>query len=129
MGPAFQHALQHTWRAMTAYLVSRDYPSDTVPIAPNHRLYEAVNREAILVRETLAPLRSRRRGTEDRETDVLQELVAKAALLGLHMFSQRDVTAFFWNQKVEVFPGLRQKPLLPGAMDGASWVLIREPQL
>lgn len=114
---------------MTAYLVSGDYPSDIASIAPNNRLYEAVNREATHVREALAPLRSRRRGTENRETDVLRELVAKAALLGLHMFSQRNATEFFWSQKVQVFPGLRQKPLLPGVMDGASWVTIREPQL
>lgn len=129
MGPAFQHAFQHTWRAMTAYLVSGDYPQDRESVSPNNRSYEAINREASYLREALAPLRCRRKGSEEREMDVLRELLAKAALLGLHMFSQRSATEFFWTQKFEVFPGLRQKPLLPGAMDGASWVTIREPRL
>lgn len=114
---------------MTAYLVSNEYPSDRAPLASNHRLQESVNREAIVIKEALALLRCKRRGTEDRETDALRELVAKAALLGFHIFSQKNVTELFWSQKTEVFPGLRQKPLLPGAMDGASWVIIREPQL
>lgn len=114
---------------MTSYLVSNTYTPDRVAIVPHNRLYEAVNREAANIREALAPLRYRRKGTEERETDVLRELVAKAALLGLHMFSQRNVTEFFWRRKVEVFPGLRQKSLPPEAMDGASWVTIREPQL
>lgn len=122
-------ALEHTWRAMTSYLVSNTYPSDRPALTPTHLLYEAVNREATNLREVLAPLRHRRDGTEERETDVLRELVAKAALLGLHMFSQRNVTELFWRKKVEVFPGVRQTSVMPEAINGASWLIIREPQL
>lgn len=114
---------------MTAYLVSSTYHQDRVSISTSHPLYEAINREASNVKGALASLRYRRKGTEDRETDVLRDLIAKAALLGLRMFSQRDVTEFFWSRKVEVFPGVRQRPIHHGAIDGASWVTIREPQL
>lgn len=114
---------------MTAFLVSSIYPLHKEPLRSSHRLYEAVDREARSLRDTLAPLRSKRKGTETREHEVLLELVAKASLLGLRMFAQRKPTEFFWLKKNETFPGLRQRLLQPGTVDGRPWQSIREPQM
>lgn len=123
---SFMH-MQQTWRAMTAYLVSSVYPPSKSRLTSSDRLYQVVEREAGNIRDALAPLRSRRQGSEDRENDVLRELVARAALFGMRMFSQRKPTECFWTKKDETFSGVRQKSTQPSTTDGRSWVVIREP--
>jgi hypothetical protein len=114
---------------MTAHLISLTYPPDQKPTAPSSRLFEAVDREARKIGDALAPMRLRRPGTEDRENDVLRDIVARAALLGLNMFSQQSPTEFFWLKKGEIFPGIRQRSVDPRTADTGPWVTVRPPQM
>lgn len=120
--------MQHIWRKMTAHLVSDMYPLGRARLTSSDHLYHIVEREARIIRDALAPFRYRRKDTEERENDVLQELVATAAAFGWRMFSERRATEFFWTQRDQTFPGVRQKSDQSGPVDGGLWVVIREPQ-
>lgn len=113
---------------MTAYLVADMYPPNKIRLTSSDQLYPIVEREARKIRDVLTPFRYRRKGTEGREDDVLEDLVARAAAFGWRMFSERKTTEFFWTERDQTFPGVRQRSEPSGFVDGTSWVVIREPQ-
>jgi hypothetical protein len=112
--------MQNTWRTLTADLLSTTYSTSTTPLRSSDPRSGALEDTVAIIMKTLEPFRLKQQGSEMREHEILIELVAKAALLGLRLFVQTTPTELFWtdtsshgpvnqvSQHMEVFPGVRQ---------------------
>ncbi|KAI0155610.1 hypothetical protein BJ166DRAFT_530932 [Pestalotiopsis sp. NC0098] len=114
-----QH-MQNVWRSLTADLLSTTYPTSGLPLKSSDPRSGALEDTVAVIMKTLDTFRIKHQGSETREHEMLIELVAKAARLGLRLFTQTAPTELFWSdtgstgqvsqvsKTIEVFPGVRQ---------------------
>lgn len=112
--------MQNVWRTLSVDLLSSTYSTSITPLRSSDPRSGALEDTVAVIMKALEPLRLKQRGSETREHEMLIELVAKAALLGLRLFMQTAPTELFWSdsssrghnsqvsQHMEVFPGVRQ---------------------
>lgn len=112
--------MQNVWRSLTADLLSTTYPTSGLPLKSSDPRSGALEDTVAVIMKTLDTFRIKHQGSETREHEMLIELVAKAARLGLRLFTQTAPTELFWSdtgstgqvsqvsKTIEVFPGVRQ---------------------
>ncbi|KAI1458290.1 hypothetical protein F4805DRAFT_144659 [Annulohypoxylon moriforme] len=107
------------WRSITAFLISKQYPSNM--IAQQDLRLDNINRMVSDLLDALQPFRNGK--PEKRAKEVLETIVTSTAVFGLKLFSEINPVEVEWPSsrgQVVIFPALRQLRL-----DGGRKVTIK----
>lgn len=116
------------WRKLQNDRGLEKYPKDSTPLGAEDARNRAVEEAIQDIQGALLPFRHKQGDEADSEHKSLRGIVVDTALLGWRMFSESQVTEFFWSDSpssgMEVFPGVRR---IRAPHEGGQQEVIRVP--